>query len=78
VRRALVHPGDVIVGDGDGVVVVPHARAEHVAQATEQRDVKEAGVRERLAAGELGLDVYAMRDSLAKAGLRYVDGSSKR
>jgi 4-hydroxy-4-methyl-2-oxoglutarate aldolase len=69
---ALIHPGDVVVADDDGVVVVPKARAAEVAAAAAKREAKEAGVRRRLAAGELGLDVYGMRDTLAKAGLRYV------
>jgi 4-hydroxy-4-methyl-2-oxoglutarate aldolase len=69
---ALIHPGDVVVADDDGVVVVPKARAAEVAAAAARREAKEAGVRKRLAAGELGLDVYGMRDTLAKAGLRYV------
>jgi 4-hydroxy-4-methyl-2-oxoglutarate aldolase len=68
---ALVHPGDVIVADDDGVVVVPKARAAEVAAAAGRREAKEAATRERLAAGELGLDVYGMRDTLAKAGLKY-------
>jgi 4-hydroxy-4-methyl-2-oxoglutarate aldolase len=70
---ALVRPGDVIVGDDDGVVVVPRERAAEVAVASAKREEKEAGVRKKLASGELGLDVYGMRDALAKAGLKYVD-----
>ena len=70
---ALVHPGDVIVADDDGVVVVPKARAAEVAAAAARREAKEAATRRRLAAGELGLDVYGMREKLAKAGLKYVD-----
>src|SRR5690625_1913382 len=70
---ATVHPGDVVVGDADGVVVVPRDRVAAVADASQARETKEAGVRERLAAGELGLDVYGMRDKLAAKGLEYQD-----
>ena len=69
----LVHPGDAIVADDDGVVAVPRERVEAVADAAEAREKKEAANRSRLAAGELGLDIYGMRDALAKAGLKYVD-----
>ncbi len=70
---ALVLPGDAIVADADGVVVVPRNSVAAVADAAESRDKKEEATRQRLAAGELGLDIYGMRDALAKAGLKYVD-----
>lgn len=70
---ALVHPGDIVAADDDGVVIVPRADAARVAGAAAVREQKEDGTRRRLAAKELGLDVYGMRDALAKAGLRYVD-----
>jgi 4-hydroxy-4-methyl-2-oxoglutarate aldolase len=70
---ALVHPGDVVLADDDGVVIVPKAHAARVAAAAAARETKEAGTRKRLASGELGLDVYGMRDSLAKAGLKYFE-----
>lgn len=68
---AVVHPGDVVVGDADGVVVVPRDKVPEVVDASRGREEKEAGVRKRLAAGELGLDVYGMRDKLAAKGLQY-------
>ncbi|CAM5763193.1 4-carboxy-4-hydroxy-2-oxoadipate aldolase/oxaloacetate decarboxylase [Bosea minatitlanensis] len=70
---ALVHPGDVVVADDDGVMVVPRLEAEAVAAAARQREAAEEEKRRRLASGELGLDMYAMRDGLAKAGLVYRD-----
>jgi len=67
----LVQPGDVVVGDDDGVVIVPKMQAAAVAAAAAAREAKEAATRKRLAAGELGLDLYGMREPLAKAGLKY-------
>lgn len=69
----LVHPGDVVVADDDGVVIVPKQHAAKTAAAAAARATKEAGTRRRLASGELGLDVYGMREALAKAGLKYVE-----
>jgi len=70
---ALVNPGDVIVGDDDGVVVIPAAQAAEVAAAAQAREDKEAATRAKLKAGELGLDIYNMRDKLKAAGLVYYD-----
>ncbi|HWK46391.1 MAG TPA: 4-carboxy-4-hydroxy-2-oxoadipate aldolase/oxaloacetate decarboxylase [Stellaceae bacterium] len=67
----LVHPGDLIVADDDGVVVVRRERAEAVLAASNTREEKEATVRARLEAGELGLDIYGMRERLARKGLTY-------
>jgi 4-hydroxy-4-methyl-2-oxoglutarate aldolase len=68
---ALIHPGDVIVADDDGVAVVKRAAAAEVAAASKQRVDKEDVVRARLAKGELGLDIYDLRPKLKELGLEY-------
>jgi 4-hydroxy-4-methyl-2-oxoglutarate aldolase len=67
----IVRPGDLIVADDDGVVVVPRAAAEAVLLQSEAREAKEAQTRARLQAGEVGLDIYGMREKLAEKGLVY-------
>ncbi len=70
---AAVAPGDVVIADDDGVMVVPKAQAEQAVAASRARLEKERKTRERLAAGELGLDIYDMRGALAAKGLKYID-----
>jgi 4-hydroxy-4-methyl-2-oxoglutarate aldolase len=73
----IVSPGDVVVADDDGVVIVARGQVRTVIAAAKAREEKEAKTRAQLAAGKLGLDIYGMREKLKEKGLRYVAGAAE-
>jgi 4-hydroxy-4-methyl-2-oxoglutarate aldolase len=73
----IVNPGDVVVADDDGVVIVAREEVRAVIAASRAREEKEAGTRAQLTAGTLGLDIYGMRDKLKAKGLRYVASATE-
>jgi 4-hydroxy-4-methyl-2-oxoglutarate aldolase len=77
VAGQTVHPGDVVVADDDGVVVVTRGEVRAVTAKSREREDKEAASREKLSKGELGLDIYGMRDKLKAKGIRYVANADK-
>jgi len=70
---AVVNPGDAVIADDDGVVVVPRARVKEIAALAQERAAKEAVMRKRLEAGELGMDIYGLREKLVAMDVRYVE-----
>jgi 4-hydroxy-4-methyl-2-oxoglutarate aldolase len=75
---ALIQPGDAVIGDDDGVVVVPRETVGQVIELAAAREEREAKVRERLAHGELGLDIYGLRAKLEDLGLRFIDAAGEK
>ena len=73
----LVNPGDVIVADDDGVVIVSRAAVKSVTAKSREREEKEANNRKQLQAGQLGIDIYGMRDKLKAKGVRYVKSAAE-
>ena len=70
-----IHPGDIVCGDDDGVVVVPRDEADWALEKTNERLSREAGTRARLEAGELGLDLYGLRDKAVELGIEFLDSA---
>ena len=70
---ALVRPGDAVIGDNDGVVIVPRERVDEVCQLSQERIAKEKASRERLRSGELGFDFYGMKEKLEAMGVEFED-----
>jgi 4-hydroxy-4-methyl-2-oxoglutarate aldolase len=73
----LVNPGDVVVADDDGVVIVSRAEVKSVTAKSREREEKEANNRKQLQAGQLGIDIYGMRDKLKAKGVRYVKSAGE-